>query len=49
MISPAEASADGAEMIRVRPGDQVPGHGTVREITQRGTEWIIVTDRGAIQ
>lgn len=39
---------DGAQ-IQVVVGDSIPGWGRVRAIGQRGTAWVVTTERGTIQ
>ena len=39
---------DGAQ-IQVVVGDNVPDYGRVKSIAQKGTAWVVTTERGAIQ
>jgi len=39
---------DGAQM-QVTVGESIPGYGTVKSIGQKGTGWVVTTERGVIQ
>jgi hypothetical protein len=45
----SEAGSNSDTQFPVSPGTKLPGYGTVIEITQRGTAWLVKTDRGVIQ
>jgi hypothetical protein len=45
----AEVTSEGVEHRQVGVGDTVPGYGRISTITQRGTAWVVVTDKGTIQ
>jgi hypothetical protein len=49
MLAEIERSGDQKAQIEVAVGDQVTGYGRVTQIVQRGTTWVVVTDRGTIQ
>jgi hypothetical protein len=49
MLAELERSGDQGAQIEVAVGDQVSGYGRVTKIVQRGTAWVVVTDRGSIQ
>lgn len=49
MLAEIERSGDQGAQIEVAVGDQVSGYGRVTKIVQRGTAWVVVTDRGSIQ
>ena len=43
------AAPDGAPVLYLALGDQVPGVGRIKSIYQRGTTWLVQTDAGVIQ
>ncbi|NPD66346.1 hypothetical protein HN018_23340 (plasmid) [Lichenicola cladoniae] len=49
MLSELDASGGEARQLPISPGDTVPGWGKVVSIAQRGTAWVVKTDRGVIQ
>ncbi len=46
----AEIGRGGGEgaQLQVAVGDQVPGYGVVKSVSQRGPNWVVQTERGAI-
>ena len=48
MLAALDRSGDESAQLEVTIGDGVPGHGRVTSITQRGTNWVVQTDHGAI-
>ncbi len=49
MLSELDRSGGEGSQLQVGVGDQVPGYGRVSAIQQRGSTWLVQTDRGAIQ
>ena len=49
MLSELDASGGEQRQLPISPGDTVPGWGKVVSISQRGTSWVVKTDRGLIQ
>ena len=49
MLSELDASGGEQRQLPIAPGDTVPGWGKVVSISQRGTSWVVKTDRGLIQ
>ncbi len=49
MLSELDRSGGEGSQLQVGVGDQVPGYGRVTAIQQRGSTWLVQTDRGAIQ
>ena len=49
MLAATDPSPDGTGPIQVEIGGQVPGYGKVKSIVQRGTTWVVQTERGNIQ
>jgi hypothetical protein len=49
MLAEIERSGDHGAQIEVAVGDEVTGYGRVSKIVQRGTAWVVETDRGTIQ
>jgi hypothetical protein len=49
MLSELDASGGEQRQLPISPGDTVPGWGKVVSISQRGTAWVVKTDRGLIQ
>ena len=48
-VSDGRAVLDGPEgRIAVSPGDKVPGVGRVQTIVRRGSDWLVVTNKGVI-
>ena len=43
----ARGGGDGAQ-VQVVVGDALPGWGKVKSVSQRGTSWVVATDRGTI-
>lgn len=39
---------DGAQ-LQVAVGDQVPGYGVVKSVSQRGPNWVVLTEHGSIE
>ena len=46
----AEVGRGGGEgaQLQVAVGDQIPGYGVVKSVSQRGPNWVVQTERGAI-
>lgn len=49
MLSELDTSGGEQRQLPISPGDTVPGWGKVVSISQRGTSWVVKTDRGLIQ
>ena len=49
MLSELDRSGGEGSQIQVQVGDQVPGHGKITAIQQRGTAWVVKTAAGDIQ
>ncbi len=49
MLSELDTSGGEQRQLPISPGDTVPGWGKVVSIAQRGTSWVVKTDRGLIQ
>jgi len=49
MLTEIARGGDDGQQMQVVPGDLIPNYGEVREIRQRGTHWVIVTDRATIE
>ncbi len=49
MLSELDRSGGEGSQLQVGVGDPVPGYGKVTAIQQRGSTWLVQTDRGAIQ
>lgn len=49
VLADANVAPGQAPGLQVRVGETVPGIGRVTSITQRGTAWVVQTDRGVIQ
>lgn len=49
MLSELDRSGGEGSQLQIGVGDQVPGYGKVTAIQQRGSTWLVQTDRGAIQ
>lgn len=47
-LVPVNPAAGDPSSLTVKAGTQIPGYGTVRSIEQRGTAWVISTERGEI-
>lgn len=48
MLAALDRSGDESAQLEVAIGDDVPGYGRVTSIAQRGTNWVVQTDHGAI-
>ncbi len=49
MLAEVGRSGGQSSQLQVEVGDHVAGYGKVTRIVQRGTEWVVQTDRGSIQ
>jgi hypothetical protein len=49
LLSEIDRSGDDAAPLQIAVGANVPGYGRVTKISQRGTEWIVQTEKGAIR
>jgi hypothetical protein len=45
----SEVTPAGVHHVQVAVGDAVPGYGRITKIAQKGTAWVVVTEKGAIQ
>src|SRR5580658_5238278 len=45
----SEMTPAGVQHLQVAVGDAVPGYGRITKIAQKGTAWVVVTEKGAIQ
>jgi len=46
MLSLLDRSGGEGSQLQIQIGDQVPGYGRVTAIQQRGSGWIVQTDKG---
>lgn len=49
MLSEIDRSGEEAAPLQVAVGASVPGYGRVTKISQRGTEWVVLTEKGPIR
>lgn len=49
MVSELDSSGGEERQLPISPGDDLPGYGRVESIAQRGTAWVVRTERGSIQ
>lgn len=49
MLSEIDRSGENVAPLQVAVGANVPGYGRVTRISQRGTEWIVLTEKGPIR
>ena len=49
VLSALNPTTGSPAVIEVTVGDQVPGLGRIKSISQRGTSWVVQTEGGAIQ
>lgn len=49
MLSEIDRSGEDVAPLQVAVGANVPGYGRVTKISQRGTEWIVLTEKGPIR
>jgi hypothetical protein len=49
MLSEIDLNGDDGGELEIALGDAVPGYGRVTGIVQRGTIWVVETDRGTIE
>lgn len=49
MLAEVERSGEESAPLQVAVGGEVPGYGRVTKISQRGSEWVVQTEKGPIQ
>jgi hypothetical protein len=49
MLAEIDRSGGEGAQVQVEVGDDLAGYGRVRAISQRGTSWVVTTDRASIQ
>jgi hypothetical protein len=49
MLSEIDRTGDDVAPLQVEVGAKIPGYGRVTKISQRGTEWVVQTEKGPIR
>jgi hypothetical protein len=49
MLSELDRSGEEVAPLQIAVGAHVPGYGRVTKISQRGTEWVVQTEKGPIR